>query len=105
MGNGLLVYLETPNCRHMATLAVDSLFLSTLNEHSGNANAGDILCMRCGNIWNAYRENSPSRTRALAISFFLVSSDILTQNELSRDPADLTRSTNKGKKLDHVRTN
>lgn len=47
-------YLETPNCRHMATLAVDSLCLSTLNEHSGNANAGDIFCMRYGNVWNVY---------------------------------------------------
>ncbi|KAL2732442.1 hypothetical protein V1477_014683 [Vespula maculifrons] len=40
-------YFETPNCRHMATLAVDSLFLSTLKEHNGKANAGETLCIRC----------------------------------------------------------
>lgn len=44
------VYLGTPNCRHTATLAVDSLFLSTLKEHSCKAKAGEVLCMRCGNI-------------------------------------------------------
>lgn len=45
-----VIYLETPNCRHTATLAVDSLFLSTLKEQSGRAKAGEVLCMRCGNI-------------------------------------------------------
>lgn len=26
------------------------MFLSTLNEHSGRAKAGEVLSMRCGNI-------------------------------------------------------
>lgn len=47
-----VIYRETPNCLHTATRAVDSLFLSTLKEHSGKAKAGDVLCMRCGNIWH-----------------------------------------------------
>jgi len=55
------VYLETPNCRHTATLAVDSLFLSTLKEQSGKAKAGEVLCMRCGNIW--YRKRVAKITR------------------------------------------
>lgn len=50
-----VTYLETPSCLHTATRAVDSLFLSTLKEHSGKAKAGEVLCMRCGNIWHRTR--------------------------------------------------